>query len=84
MVGSIFIPVLLTTASQNERFVGFSGGGIFIAMMISIFLMIFGNIAFIIYGIIGAIRTYQGKDFRYVFIAHRIEKSKGANPTNSA
>jgi uncharacterized Tic20 family protein len=84
MVGSIFIPVLLTTASQNERFIGFSGGGIFIAMMISVFLMIFGNLAFIIYGIIGAVMTYQGKDFRYVLIGNRIEKSKGATPTNSA
>lgn len=84
MVGSILIPVLLTTASQNESFVGFSGGGIFIAMMISVFLMIFGNLAFMIYGIIGAVMTYQGKDFRYVFIGNRIEKSKGVKPTSSA
>jgi uncharacterized Tic20 family protein len=84
MVGSILIPVLLTTASQSERFVGFSGGGIFIAMMISVFSMIFGNLAFIIYGIIGAVMTYQGRNFRYVFIGNRIEKSKGATPENSA
>lgn len=83
MVGSIFIPILLATLSQNEKLLELSGGGIFSAVIISIFLMIFGNLAFIIYGIIGAVMTYQGKEFRYVFIGNRIEKSKGAKPTNS-
>lgn len=82
MVGSIFIPVLLTTASQNEKLIGLSGGSIFIAMIISVFVMIVGNLAFIIYGIIGAVMAYQGKDFRYVIIGNRIEKSKGAKSTN--
>jgi uncharacterized Tic20 family protein len=84
MVGSIFIPVLLTTASQNEKLIGLSGGGIFIAMMISVFVMIIGNLGFIIYGIIGAVMTYQGKEFRYVIIGNRIDKSKGAKSSNSA
>jgi uncharacterized Tic20 family protein len=84
MVGSIFIPVLLTTASQNEKLIGLSGGGVFIAMIISVFVMIAGNLAFIIYGIIGAVMTYQGKDFRYVFIGNRIDKSKGYKSTNRA
>jgi uncharacterized Tic20 family protein len=84
MVGSIFIPVLLATSSQNERLLELSGGSIFFAVIISVFLMIFGNLAFIIYGIIGAIMTYQGKDFRYIFIGNRIEKGKGAESTNGA
>lgn len=84
MVGSIFIPVLFATSTQNERLLEFSGGGIFFAVIISVFLMTFGNLAFIIYGIIGAVRTYQGKDFRYVFIGNRIDKSKGAKSTNRA
>ena len=84
MVGSIFIPVLLTTALQNERFIGLFSDSIFIAVMISVFLMTFGNLAFVIYGIIGAVMTYQGKEFRYVFVGSRIEKSKGAKATNSA
>jgi len=84
MVGSILIPVLLATSSQNERLLELSGGSVFFAIIISVFLMTFGNLAFIIYGIIGAITTYQGKDFRYVFIGNRIERSKGAKPTNSA
>lgn len=84
MVGSIFIPVLLTTSSQNARSVEFAGGGIFVMMMVSVFIMLIGNIAFVIYGIIGAIMAYQGRDFRYVFIGNRPAKSKGANPINSA
>jgi uncharacterized Tic20 family protein len=81
MVGSIFIPVLLTAASQNEKLIGLSGGSMFIAIIMSVFVMIIGNLGFIIYGIIGAIMTYQGKDFRYVFIGNGIDKNKGAKST---
>jgi uncharacterized Tic20 family protein len=84
MVGSMLIPVLLATASQNERLIGLSGGGIFIGVSISVSLMTFGNLAFVIYGIIGAAMTYQGKDFRYVVIGNRLGKSRGAKPTISA
>jgi len=84
MVGAILIPVLFATSSQNSRVLELSGGGIFVMMMVSVFLMIFGNMAFVIYGIIGAIMAYQGKDFRYVVIGNRIEKSKGAKPASSA
>jgi uncharacterized Tic20 family protein len=84
MVGSIFLPVLLTIASQNEKLIGLSGGGVFIAVIISVFVMTAGNLAFIIYGIIGAVITYQGKDFRYVFIGNRIDKSIGSKPTHRA
>lgn len=84
MVGSIFIPVLLTSATQNEKIVGVAGGGIVIAIIISVLVMTIGNLGFIIYGIIGAVMTYQGKDFRYIFIGNRIDKSKGSKPTNSA
>ena len=56
----------------------------FIAIIISVLVMIIGNLGFIIYGIIGAVMTYQGKDFRYIFIGNRIDKSKGSKSTNSA
>lgn len=81
MVGAIFIPILYATASKNERFLDVSGGGIVIAMIASMFLMIFGNLAFVIYGLIGAVKTYRGKDFRYIFIGNRIKKSQGTKPT---
>lgn len=84
MVGAILIPVLFVTSSQNARVPELSGGGIFVMMIVSVFLMIFGNMAFVIYGIVGAITAYQGKDFRYMFIGNRIEKSKGAKTADSA
>ena len=84
MVGSIFIPVLLASSSQNEKLFEVLDGGMFFAIMLGIFLVTFGNIAFIIYGIVGAIMAYQGKDFRYIFIGYRIEKSKGTKITSSA
>ena len=84
MVGSIFIPVLLTSVTQNENFIGVSGGGIFLGIIISVLVMTIGNLGFITYGIIGAVMTYQGKDFRYIFIGNRIDKSKGSNSTISA
>lgn len=33
-----------------------------------------GGFLFVIYGIIGAIMTFQGKPFRYVFIGNRVER----------
>jgi uncharacterized Tic20 family protein len=84
MVGAILIPVLFATSSQNTRGLELSSGGIFVMMMVSVFLMIFGNMAFIIYGIVGAIMAYRGKDFRYIFIGNRVDKSKGAKPAGSA
>lgn len=74
MVGSIFIPFLLSTAAQNENHFGLAGGGIYIVAIISVFLMIIGNLGFIIYGIIGAVMTYQGKDFRYIIIGNLIDR----------
>jgi uncharacterized Tic20 family protein len=82
MVGSIFIPVLLATTSQNERLFELSAGGVLVATIVSVFLMVVGNLVFVIYGIIGAAMTYQGKDFRYVFIGNHIGKTvKSANRT---
>lgn len=84
LVGTMFIPALLTTSSQNEKLLESSSGSLFIVIIINIVLMFFGNLAFIIYGIVGTVKTYQGKAFRYVFIGDYIEKSKGTKPTNRA
>ena len=82
LVGSVFIPNILATSSQNENLLEVASGGMFITI-ISIILMFVGNLAFVIYGIIGAIMTYQGKDFRYVIIGNRIERNKGEKSTNN-
>jgi uncharacterized Tic20 family protein len=84
MVGAILIPVLFAASSQNASGLDIFGGGIFAMMIVSVFLMIFGNMAFVIYGIIGAIKTYQGKDFLYVFIGNRMEKSQDVKSAETA
>jgi len=74
MVGSIFIPALITNISESNF-----AGGIFFMVIASVSIMTIGNMAFIIYGIVGAIMTYQGKDFRYVLLAIVLKKAKVLN-----
>lgn len=81
--GSIFIPILLIAATQKEEFVGIAGNGIFIVIIISFLVMTIGNLGLIFYGIIGAVMTYQGKDFRYLFIGNRIDKGKKTKSPSS-
>jgi uncharacterized Tic20 family protein len=58
------------------------------AIMLSLFpLVVFGvimvfGIAFIIYGVVGAVMAFQGKPFRYVIIGNRVERfmQSGQNP----
>lgn len=37
-------------------------------------LILLMSLAFIVYGIVGAVMTAQGKDFRYVLIGNRVER----------
>jgi uncharacterized Tic20 family protein len=37
-------------------------------------LMFLGGFAFIIYGVIGAIQAFRGKNFRYILIGNRLEQ----------
>ena len=71
---AIFIPIFMMPLIENEAVGGIAFGGMFVVIMIMSLLMPFGYFAFITYGIIGAIMTYQGKDFRYAIIADRLEK----------
>jgi uncharacterized Tic20 family protein len=73
-MGAIFVPILMTLLVDNDAVGGVAFSGMFVAIMIMSFLMPFGYFAFMIYGIVGAIMTYQGKDFRYAVIANRLEK----------
>jgi len=72
----IFVPILVMPLAENEEAAGLAFGGMFIVIMIMSFLIPLGNLAFIIYGIVGAVMTYQGKDFRYVIIANRLKKRR--------
>jgi hypothetical protein len=33
-----------------------------------------GGAAFMVYGIVGAVMTFQGKSFRYIIIGNRVER----------
>jgi uncharacterized Tic20 family protein len=45
--------------------------GFFIPFVI-LGMIFFGGALFILYGLVGAIMTFQGKNFRYVIIGHRL------------
>ncbi len=83
LAGLVIIPVFWNAMSQNEEIMGFSVW-LLLAAIIGVFMVTIGSLVFVTYGIIGAVMTYQGNDFRYVFIGNRIDKSKGVQPTNRA
>ncbi len=74
LIGAIFIPAFsVSVAGKDAPFGAFFGAFLILTVVITMLIM-FGNLACMIYGIIGAIRVYQGKDFRYVIIGKQIEK----------
>jgi uncharacterized Tic20 family protein len=74
LIGALFIPLITAALSASGQIPESYPTGISILLLVILFLMTAGNFAFILYGLIGAFRTYQGHDFRYVFIADRIAK----------
>ena len=46
----------------------------FIIPFLSLGVIFLVVLAFIVYGIVGAINVFQGKPFRYVFIGYRVER----------
>ncbi len=89
--GAIFVPILIGPSLENETAIEAALGGMFLAIVVMIILMTVGYIAFLIYSIIGAIMTFQGKDFRYIIIGNRLGKSgisfprpsQGNSPTSA-
>lgn len=84
MMTSMFVPIFFISAPENGTASTAPAAGLFFAIIAISLLMGIGNIFFIIYGVVGAIMTYQGKNFRYAVIARLIEKRKGMKPENSA
>jgi uncharacterized Tic20 family protein len=72
IVCSSVLPILMMGPAQNETTPGFMIG--FLVVMGSSLFLTIGSLFFIVYGIVGAVMTYQGKDFRYAIIANRLEK----------
>ena len=42
--------------------------------LISGLVLMFGNLAFVIYGVVGAAQVYRGKDFRYAIIGRMVAR----------
>jgi len=71
---SIFLTLPFASSSGTTQSINpliFIGSLIPLLVFGAIFI---GNFAFIIYGIVGAIMTFRGKPFRYVFIGNRVER----------
>jgi uncharacterized Tic20 family protein len=85
VLGVIFVPAIGASMVGNEKlFASFLGIVMLITVAISL-LMSFGSTLYGLYGIIAAILTYQGKDFRYVIIGDMIrKKNQPDQPANTA
>jgi uncharacterized Tic20 family protein len=73
MVLTIFIPILFAKYSENTS-IDTSMGLFFIIIIVVAFVLILINLLFVVFGIIGAIKTYQGKDYRYPVVGHILKK----------
>lgn len=71
-----FLAVFLsiTLSDGNETFGGGVFGLTFLMQFAIVGLLTVAQMVFVFYGIIGAIMTYLGKEFRYFIIANRLEK----------
>jgi hypothetical protein len=49
-------------------------GFTFLTPFIVFGVVLIGEIAFVIYGLVGAVTVFQGKPFRYVLIGDRVER----------
>jgi len=69
-LGAAAIPSLTSSSSAEEWFV--------LPMMLLPFLIfgsiLVGGMAFVIYGLVGAVMSLRGKEFRYVVIGRRVER----------
>jgi uncharacterized Tic20 family protein len=74
LIGAIFIPALgVSVAGKDAPFGPFFGASVILIVVITMLVTV-GSFAYMIYGIIGAVRVYQGKEFRYAIIGKQVEK----------
>jgi uncharacterized Tic20 family protein len=74
LVLGVWVPLFLMTLTKNETTAGITMLIDVIAIVVGSIIFMFSVIAAEIYGIIGAVMTYQGKDFRYAIIGKRLLK----------
>jgi uncharacterized Tic20 family protein len=71
-----FILVIFFSALSKNLSDDVTTGAILIISMVFTFILILVNLFFIVFGIIGTIKTYQGKDFRYPIVGNILKKMK--------
>jgi uncharacterized Tic20 family protein len=71
---TVLAPVFIIPWAENEVPVDVAFGGMFVLLMGVTCVANLVSFGFIVYGILGAILTYQGKAFRYAIIANILER----------
>lgn len=75
LVGAAFIAAFVPTVTEisvtYEQYMGVT----LVLMSAAILGLMVGGIAFIVYGMVGAVLVYQGKDFYYRWIGQRVAKA---------
>lgn len=78
MVGAFFVPAVAAVLSGENAIEPIMGGIILFIALVFPMILVFFILAFALYGVVGAIQSYQGKDFRYIIIGNRL--SRGSRP----
>jgi uncharacterized Tic20 family protein len=69
-----FGTIFLGSSFGYEQYIGPLAEGLFFVPFLVMCLIFSGGFFYIVYGLIGAVLTFQGKPFRYVFIGKRVER----------
>jgi uncharacterized protein len=69
-----FFSVFFGSSYELSQYMGPSSEYLFFIPFIFIGIIFIGGFIYVIYGIIGAIITFQGKPFRYFIIGKRVER----------
>ena len=80
-IAMVGIPIIMVLSDKSMPARLFPG--LMFISIVSMSLLMFGNFAFILYGMIAAVMSYQGKGFRYVMIARYLEKRNYGNGISS-
>ena len=71
---SMFLAIPLASSMKSSGSISHLFGLGFLAPFLVFGLMFVGGFLFILYGLVGAVMTFQGKPFRYVIIGRRVER----------
>lgn len=78
MLGAFFVPAVAAVLSGENTIEPIMGGAVLFISLVFPMILAFFVLTFALYGVVGAIQSYQGKDFRYILIGNRL--SRGSRP----